>query len=700
MDQISYIFNDTITKNVTPDTLEIHLIMQIENDNALDYFYGCYDRASKIQNNEYSQMITDYITNYALGEFELTKFFHKFKFYAWVCLNANKINNLLTVMAKENKINIQELFCYSLNTKFTDLSGLFLIKEFRDISGSYKNKQTGIEEQKSGLLRFVTNYTSQELINNIVPLVDDSKSCERLVEYLDVVLNLNVQHSQYNAQMSIESNTKSCSGLEFLQKIHDIILYIQSKYISEIYTHTMPFPRNILTLDTHDSLETKIMILACKALNICHMPLYEEILHPNIFNFGNKNTNKYQKYINEITNKVCVSIEHIIASKIHISDEVILNILNKNIYDKELKIQNKIITQTDFLFSVLETTKNPHLKYLAAENIISHVKVTKYNDHGKLILLCKYINETDIFKYLQLQKAHEHFNNIVNIIHNISKDMSKDIISNNQFIIMKGIHKICSKILDFFEQVSQHCEKLKEHPSYKDYQRTDRQSTKRDLKAESIQFIKINITSIINCFGKLNIIVANMIDKEEINKLEYELILPMINIITESIKKLGDGKNPLYFIYDQSDEGGKILVHSLEFINLIKENENFNKEITVYKNEIQTMLKHVKMDKQLLNDLTIYFLEHTDNTEDNELPGEFIDQLTCVMIKNPIMIPNVDLIFDKSSIISQLFYDKINPYTREPLCIEQVDEYNKQDNVQNKINTFKEKYMAYKLQKK
>ena len=55
------------------------------------------------------------------------------------------------------------------------------------------------------------------------------------------------------------------------------------------------------------------------------------------------------------------------------------------------------------------------------------------------------------------------------------------------------------------------------------------------------------------------------------------------------------------------------------------------------------------------------------------------------------MIPNVDLIFDRSSIMSQINLEKKNPYTREKLDLDILREYNQKEEVKNKINIFNKK---------
>ena len=53
-----------------------------------------------------------------------------------------------------------------------------------------------------------------------------------------------------------------------------------------------------------------------------------------------------------------------------------------------------------------------------------------------------------------------------------------------------------------------------------------------------------------------------------------------------------------------------------------------------------------------------------------------IDSLTCKIIEEPIIIPKLNFV-DKYSIYPYLLRNKINPYNRQPLTIESIEEFNK-----------------------
>jgi len=103
---------------------------------------------------------------------------------------------------------------------------------------------------------------------------------------------------------------------------------------------------------------------------------------------------------------------------------------------------------------------------------------------------------------------------------------------------------------------------------------------------------------------------------------------------------------------------------------------------------------------KLINDSTIK--PFSDN--DINFTDEFIDSITIEPIVEPVLIPNIDDFFNKSTIVIHLLHSQTNPLTREELTTEIFKKYNKQADVITKINEFKlkkQKFIeTYKLNNK
>jgi hypothetical protein len=110
-----------------------------------------------------------------------------------------------------------------------------------------------------------------------------------------------------------------------------------------------------------------------------------------------------------------------------------------------------------------------------------------------------------------------------------------------------------------------------------------------------------------------------------------------------------------------------------------------------------------EIKEQLCYSLNVYNYENKDKIctmienykELNDFPQDFMDPLTCKFIKKPVMIPNTNEFFDRTTIISQIYSQGINPYTREKLSLEILEEYNAKEEIIKKINEFENKKKSW-----
>jgi len=658
--------------------------------NDYEFLSECYNNCDEKYHN--------IIMNYMLMQ--------KHEMYDWIC--KNKFKGLEKII-KRIGVNsfLKNIFDKKNNKIIKDIYSLDIVKnDFKNIMTNIK--KTGFDEESYGNLKWIQNSNFTEIVDNIQPIINYGEDCMGyFVDYLTKILEQNIEYTQSNSPLDY------CSSQQFLQKILVIIIELYCT-LSEKLIYNKHFPRTnnskLIQTDIKDNLDTKILILMCNSLKICYIPLFEQLTL----------TPSKKKFIKFINDKMTFVIKKIIDTKIYITDEIFICINKKMSYDKII-LKKKSVIDIDFCFDVLNKTKNPQALYLSVDNILScEEKIPS----EKLIPLCKYLIDVDIFKNLSMTNAHKHFNNVLNLICGMSSNI--DIKDKSNIIFMKCIHKICSKITDYVEELSSYttlitkkCNEFKEKKESiikeqkekidgkltleiieQNYNRIVTEYYKYEKKSNII-FVKILVNSILSCFEKLNILINNLIG--DINNLEYELISPLINVITENINYLNNGANPIIEVFEQNYEASKILKNSFELMNKVKNNKYFIKEIKNYKKDMEMMLPRVKLQQNIFDDLKIYFEDYKieeDDEDDVDIPEEFIDKLTCVLIENPIMIPNVDLVFDKSSILSQLYTNEINPYTREKLSIEDLEKFNKEEDIIKKIAEFNEKITLYKNQKK
>jgi hypothetical protein len=105
------------------------------------------------------------------------------------------------------------------------------------------------------------------------------------------------------------------------------------------------------------------------------------------------------------------------------------------------------------------------------------------------------------------------------------------------------------------------------------------------------------------------------------------------------------------------------------------------------KDIILKTLNLVKLDEENVTKIETFLTEIIEEDTVN-IDESLLDPITFKKIKNPIMIPNCNEIFERSTIMSQIFQQGIHPYTREELNLEIIENFNKEDKVVQKINEF------------
>lgn len=147
--------------------------------------------------------------------------------------------------------------------------------------------------------------------------------------------------------------------------------------------------------------------------------------------------------------------------------------------------------------------------------------------------------------------------------------------------------------------------------------------------------------------------------RNDINdKNVYEKFTKLISLCNDAIYSLSNDANfnSLYSdhlkMFLKIDEKKKILTYS-----------NIDKHI------------HIGKMKKILNANKNYVL-----------PNEFLDPLLCTEIKDPVMLPNIndDIFFDKACLKIHFMTNNINPYTREYMTIDDLNEYNDREDVKKK----------------
>ena len=608
--------------------------------------------------------------------------------------------------------------------KYHNLKKIFSIN-FSKLVFSSKKYKYGMDEQIYGPLSwliqkpFKTNI--DDIYDTLVPIFNCQSSLTYFLNRISYILRINKAFTFSDLQMLAIKRTSSVTFLFVIFKI--LLRLINEKVRDNDLIFKKDFPRSEFITYNSDCINTKLYLLTCHCFNICYNPqmiIYSSI-DQKMKNLISKINSSFDdsSYINSLrtslkdlsarfdlikkiiddtlyNSEVNNFIEYYIKKNIHINDEFLNSILYSSIrrihyfdnYDMSDNIRNY------YLDIISGSVTNPHIRYNAMICILDLIDVKGFMGiHIKILTsIFKYFCEVNFYDNCSPEEVHNH---LINLMSNISKICY--LMNNNDIpkyeeeynIIFKGIHKISSKAMSYLEKINDNIKIINSIP--------ESQRRPQYIVRTNGPIINRLMIKIISLTNTLSDIIRNIISDRD--QLTIELIMPINTLIIQIFKFFSDGSNPIYSIYGKNMESLDIMKQAFDVIYSIKENKIFKREIYEYFDIIKEVLPRIKFDDTTKSCLENYFnnFEKVDDYVDISIvPDDFIDPLLCTLIRDPIMIPHVDLIFDKSSILSQLYYENINPYTREPLSLKDIEEYNKENKIIDKINEFKNKFNEWK----
>ena len=72
----------------------------------------------------------------------------------------------------------------------------------------------------------------------------------------------------------------------------------------------------------------------------------------------------------------------------------------------------------------------------------------------------------------------------------------------------------------------------------------------------------------------------------------------------------------------------------------------------------------------------------------DDLPNDFLDPILFTPIKNPMILPESGIIIDRTVIMSYLLENNYDPFNRQPITFEQLEQFNSLENIKEKCLEF------------
>jgi len=522
---------------------------------------------------------------------------------------------------------------------------------------------------------FIINFLNK-FLDNVVEhkktiLIDVVKGTNNInkLKHLFLLENINYKllYEIYKFKsLSVDNYIDIYDFLLIIGKINIITDLLQNCYTKINHTKLFVLLSSIFlfhkTLEI-DDIYSEFTIILIKFINKI-LPIFEltEIVN-NLFIFNNDNSklelildfyklviDKFQIFfdINVINNSIEIlnivmknnllinNYKYIFDTLINLISSSYLNIHEKfNLFVDVTKIlidDKSNYIPTNYLHKMIYIFEN--IKFLTWMTIDE--KISLFNILSKILLKIKKlnklsdnINNCDTLLYHILYFENECFNLLTNLL-------NMEIEFNIYNLMKESIYNFITAINIFTEITNYYFDNIKD------------------------KYIK-------DLFYKNNLNISVMLNyMNETNNL-YKLYKFNTDILLKNILI-----SKLIIIYKHCDDFDYPFI-GLDYENLINYIET--KNINIFY-DINTKINLLKNK----------FNSYNDNLDN--LNQEYIDNIFNIEILDPIMLPNLNDFFEKTTLYLLIRETNKNPYTRESINLDELIEYNSRDDIKDKINNF------------
>lgn len=613
-------------------------------------------------------------------------------FKSWI----NEFKNFDT----SKKIEILNIFLNNLQVRSYEFTKLiWSFKEIRELIKDmplYDNAKDFVEKGIFKTLFFQNkfNYNLEKSLDSINSLITDVFVYPYLIKYLHTIIKLNEAYLGINWEESIIQ--KKCSKIDFNLFIFQMMKKIYENYFNEKNKEEI-FKNVSLEIKNYEienlELSQQIYITMHYNLRVFLNSFYK---HYDIYR---TTTKKFIPIIKKEINNNWIQDFFIEYDKFYENFKIETPyadiIIYYNFICSYIKKDNfHVIIKTQLYKIISEVlggkVKNLHTRFLAFTIIKNYA-----NDTGYLIFdnffenLFKYINELNFDKlglyYLKDKVTHQQ--EITNTLFQMT-DFCKKINDKSKYIFPETIYRIIDNSMSIFDIFDDDFyEKIENNVLEKTYY--------KELYLKAIQMCLYTLLVYENIYEK-------KIIEQTYPEIEEKYLLFIGRIISNIKMKTGNK-----FQINQVRRQGETFEVSLVklCVDIIKKKiKNKPESILEIKDKILKYLPFI--NEKILSDENKKNLENeiekNYNIDNIDYPSEFLDPITYKPIVTPIMIPNIHEIFERVTIVTQIYSQGTNPYTREPLTLEELEKHNSREDIIQKINQFnkeKEKWILEKEKK-
>lgn len=618
-----------------------------------------------------------------------------------------------TIKKNDLCIFLDLLLCETVNLTKAKKINKFIItkliweqKSFRNII-KYKSFDIGENDLSKGFMmslfeKYEDNY--DELLKAVHPLINDESIHKKLVDYFYTIINKNICYTQSNPDLNI---IKKATPIYFLIFVNKFLQNIISKYSLQT------IKQNILKDETSYSIKDyvfedlpffhKLLCTYLYGIKVAHIMCIKSFHNINLkLNdysrmYGASNTvgfvslkNQKDGLINMLKNdSVFVQNSYVTFNQIYkniVCDDLIADSLVYIdivcVYLKNLQFYDPI---KDTTFEIVSNTiggyggffKNIHHRFTATIIMFAYSRQRGYDIFPNIFNnLFKYISEVDFYKWCDIIVASDHQKKIVQTMLMLS-DIHLEILEGSRDVIVGTLFNLLKRAVQTIDDFDVLCKKIK-------------------LKINMTEQIMYTLNDMIEIISSTLLFHGNVYSKKLISDVYPEVEEKYVVLIDEILKSMSNGKHTIYTVFCRPDLASLLMKCSY---NSISAHIDFSTDhLLKIKNNIIDNLSYSGLDNEeklrITNKLSV------TNDDDLDYPSEFLDPLTCSVIKEPVKLPEIDDFFDKTSILMQIQHNGVNPYTRKPLDYDTLIKYNENPEISDQLKNFKNRLNDWILSNK
>jgi hypothetical protein len=591
------------------------------------------------------------------------------------------------------------------------------LRAFRKCLPCMEDHKNGIDYETQGLFSplfgrsqkfFASNHLNNyntvdvhELFTVITDLLKDESLSETLLNYVHKILCAN---SQFTREDTNYINTKTSSSLSFNKFIMFICCEIIKIYGFETLNSDIMDCDDCVVKDYDISsdktltIAQKLYVVLAKAIPICHtssIKFYHkhhgELLQlKQMESFMSMLSGANSSKRTEILESKMASLKSIFCCDIgnNMLQNFYINYYKVHQKFKIDGIYNDIVSFTDMITSFEnidemygyvnsemynicsqmtgDSTIDKHTRHYGAELLFKIIPTEGYSVAPTIFSdLFKYIGDVDYYKWLSIFSAVKHHKKILqNMI--MLLDYPSKVFEQPDRIISKTLYNLLKHAIESYTQFTSICEKLKDDPMFAEL---------GTLFNDLLEVIMMTLTVYSGIYT--NAIVKNSYAE---NEEKYSILVKVL------IESATNRESVIYKILHRPD-----LARQLKTITYRSLNDHIDVSAK-YLNKNKELILSGLDDSGLTEEQNLNICNIFNSIVENtiEYDDEFLDPILYTPINYPVKLPGQKGIYDRVSVVSHI-HEKSESFYREPLTLQEFDDYNQTPEVIDEVTKFIER---------